>query len=58
MMGWAIGFAALFAVTDEIHQAFVPCRGPAVKDVLIDAVGAVIGVALVYAVWRYKRKGK
>jgi VanZ family protein len=29
-----------YAVTDEIHQAFVPQRGPSPIDVLIDAAGA------------------
>ena len=56
MMGCALAFSVVFAVTDEIHQAFVPGRGPAVKDVLIDTVGAAIGIALIYAVYRYKRK--
>ena len=43
-------FSVLFAVTDEIHQYFVPGRGPAVKDVLIDAVGAAVGIVTVLAV--------
>jgi VanZ family protein len=38
----AIGIA--YAVTDEIHQAFVPGRQGAVADVLIDAAGVLIGV--------------
>ena len=38
----AIGIA--YAVTDEVHQAFVPGRHGAVMDVLIDAVGVLIGV--------------
>ncbi len=38
----AIGIA--YAVTDEVHQAFVPGRQGAVRDVLIDAVGVLIGV--------------
>ena len=52
----ALAFSAFFAATDEIHQAFVPGRGPAVKDVLIDSVGAAIGIALIYIVGRYKRE--
>ena len=54
----ALAFSTLFAVTDEIHQAFVPGRGPAAKDVLIDAVGATIGIALIYIVCKYKRCAK
>ena len=37
----------LYAASDEVHQIFVPDRGPAVKDVLIDSAGSSVGV-LVY----------
>lgn len=36
----------LYASGDEWHQSFVPGRGPAVRDVLIDFSGAVVGVLL------------
>lgn len=41
---WAI--ATGYAATDELHQAFVPNRGPAAADVLIDSFGALLAVAL------------
>ena len=56
MAALAFAFSSLFAATDEIHQMFVPGRGPSVKDVLIDIVGASIGIALIYIVCRYKKK--
>jgi VanZ family protein len=34
-----------YAITDEIHQAFVPNRGPSPLDVLIDASGAAVALA-------------
>jgi VanZ family protein len=40
----AIGIA--YAVTDEVHQSFVRGRHAAAYDVLIDAVGVLIGVYL------------
>ena len=43
----AWGVAVLYAISDEIHQAFVPGRGPGVGDVLIDASGALCGVLAV-----------
>ena len=38
----AIGIA--YAVTDEIHQTFIPGRHGAPLDVLIDAAGVLVGV--------------
>ncbi len=52
----ALLICALYAVSDEIHQIFVPGRGAQVKDVLIDISGAVFGVALSYGIWRIFRK--
>lgn len=50
------GLAALcglaYAALDEFHQMFVPERGPAVTDVLIDFGGVVIGVLLVWWITR------
>lgn len=36
-----------YAVSDEVHQAFVPGRSPAVADVAIDSAGGLAGLALV-----------
>jgi VanZ family protein len=36
----AVALAAVWAALDEVHQAFVPSRGPSMLDVLIDATGA------------------
>jgi VanZ family protein len=40
----AFAFAAVYALSDEIHQHFVPGRDPRLMDVAVDLVGA--GVAL------------
>ena len=45
-------------MTDEIHQIFVPGRGPSVTDVAIDTVGALLGVLSVWAFCRFVLKGK
>ena len=37
---YAFALTVLYAATDECHQKFVPGRGPAATDVLIDATGA------------------
>ena len=45
-MRTALLLCALYAATDEIHQAFVPDRGPSPIDVMIDTAGAAVGLAL------------
>jgi len=40
----ALLLAALYACTDELHQAFVPGRGPSPADVMIDTIGASLGL--------------
>lgn len=45
---WAIG--ALYAVSDELHQKFVPGRSCQATDVLIDSCGVLIGVLASYAI--------
>ncbi|KYH34043.1 VanZ like family protein [Clostridium tepidiprofundi DSM 19306] len=39
----AIVFCIAYATSDEIHQLFVPGRGPRATDVLIDSAGAFVG---------------
>lgn len=40
-------FPLLYAVSDEIHQSFVPGRSGMPQDVFIDALGALLGVLIV-----------
>jgi VanZ family protein len=44
LLAWAAGVA--YAVTDEIHQSFVPGRQTSAFDLLVDAVGLAVGIAL------------
>lgn len=36
----------IYATSDEIHQAFVPGRGPMFTDVLIDSMGVTVGMLI------------
>jgi len=36
----------LWALLDEWHQSFVPGRDPSMRDVLADAVGTSVGIAV------------
>ncbi len=40
----AFGCAAAYAVTDEIHQSFIPGRSCELRDVLVDSSGALCGL--------------
>jgi VanZ family protein len=44
---WALALTILYAITDELHQAFVPGRTASGQDVGIDGAGALIAVAIV-----------
>lgn len=39
-------FCVFYAVSDEVHQLFVPGRGAEVTDVLIDSAGAFIAIGI------------
>jgi VanZ family protein len=39
MARWSFLISFVYAISDEIHQAFVPGRGPSFKDVLFDSLG-------------------
>ena len=53
---WAFVITVVYAATDEIHQLFVPGRSGKISDVLIDATGAAIGLALAWLVSRYRKR--
>lgn len=38
----------LYACSDELHQAFVPGRGPAFRDVLVDTCGGLTAFLIIY----------
>jgi len=48
---------ALYACSDEFHQRFVPGRGPAIRDVCIDAAGVLAGTGIMLLIlWLFLRK--
>ena len=40
---YSVIFVFLYACSDEFHQSFIPGRGPAFKDVMIDTSGGILG---------------
>jgi len=51
---WAL--ATLYAVSDEFHQWFVPTRTATPRDVVIDSIGAAVGIGLLRLFFRYRSK--
>jgi VanZ family protein len=58
--GISYGSCVLYAISDEIHQYFVPGRAMMAVDVLIDSLGALLGLIAVLLtfsiVWKAKTK--
>lgn len=48
--------ASIYAVTDEVHQAFLPGRSCELRDIIIDTVAAGVGVGVVMLIRRLRRK--
>jgi len=46
VLALSMGICVLYAISDEVHQLFVPGRGAQVKDVLIDSAGAAVGISI------------
>jgi VanZ family protein len=51
----ALAIAVGYAITDEIHQTFVPTRNGSPVDVLIDAVGAAAAMAALTGIHRLRK---
>lgn len=51
----AIFICVLYAISDEVHQLFVPGRGGQIKDVIIDSAGGLVGI-LSFEVTQLNRK--
>ena len=54
LVAWALAVA--YASTDEIHQLFVDGRSGMASDVVIDSIGAAVGILLVLAVLKRQEK--
>lgn len=50
LLAWFI--AAAYSALDEIHQIFVPSRGPSAWDSLLDSTGALFALFVLYLLYR------
>ncbi|RKL68203.1 VanZ family protein [Salipaludibacillus neizhouensis] len=54
----ALVIGVLYAISDEVHQLFIPGRSGEVRDVLIDSGGASAGIGLYLLVVKIKKMKK
>jgi len=49
----------IYAVSDEVHQIFIPGRTATIRDVYIDMFGVILGMCIVTIVLKiYNKKSK
>lgn len=44
--GISLLLGIIYAASDEIHQYYIPGRGPRIQDVMIDSLGVLAGLCL------------
>ncbi len=49
-------FCVVYAISDEFHQWFIPGRSSELRDVIIDSVGAGIGIIIINIILKNRRK--
>ena len=52
LISQAIG--TIYAITDEIHQIYVPGRNGEIRDVIIDSLGVITGIGIVLLIKKVK----
>jgi len=50
----SLAICIIYAISDEIHQLFIPGRAFQLSDLAMDTIGSIIGIILVFAVFREK----
>jgi len=52
----SLGFCVAYAISDEIHQYFVPGRAMDILDVVTDTLGSITGISVLYFLTKTKQK--
>ena len=47
---WSGSLAILYAISDEVHQSFIPTRNASIYDVLIDVAGVILAIWLIHRI--------
>ncbi len=51
----SVGLSELYALSDEIHQLFVPGRAFQITDLLVDLCGIILGCAVIFIIIKAQR---
>ena len=54
----SLSITFIYACIDEIHQLFIPGRGSQIRDVLIDSIGAIMGLIFINLIFMLKNRIK
>lgn len=52
---YSVIFVFLYACSDEFHQSFIPGRGPAFRDVMIDTSGGIVSCIIMGIINKLKK---
>lgn len=56
LAGLTIALVFAYAASDELHQHFIPSRDASARDVMLDTAGATVGILLLFADGRRRRR--
>ena len=54
----AIIICIIYAISDEVHQLFVPGRSCQILDITIDSIGSIIGIFMLFYIKKIYNKFK
>ncbi len=54
----ALGITVLYGASDELHQSFVPDRTGRVDDLVVDTIGAAVGLAVAWVVLTVRARSR
>ena len=54
----SLGIGILYAISDEIHQSFVPGRSCKITDVMLDTMGVLLGILMLLTILEIHKKIK
>ena len=54
----SLSITFIYVCIDEIHQLLIPGRGSQIRDVLIDSIGAIMGLIAINLIFMLKNKIK